>query len=114
MPTGIAVHGTDQKQENVMNSNPNHGNNRKEKQMNTSTMRTLLTVLVALSLAQALYAPPFVDMHNRMKECLALLGRIEKAVVRPPLMKLPAREIAGLRRALRAARVTREGWTPAR
>jgi len=64
-------------------------------------------------IAQALYAPPFVDMHNRMKECLALLGRIEKAVVRPPLMKLPAREIAGLRRALRAARVTRDGWMPA-
>jgi 4-hydroxy-tetrahydrodipicolinate synthase len=37
-------------------------------------------------LAQAFYAPPFLDMHNRMKESLVLLGRIDKAVVRPPLM----------------------------
>ena len=35
--------------------------------------------------AQAFYAPPFLDMHNRMKECLVLLGRLERAVVRPPL-----------------------------
>ena len=38
--------------------------------------------------------PPFLDMHNRMKECLVLLGRLEKAVVRPPLMKLSEAEIA--------------------
>jgi 4-hydroxy-tetrahydrodipicolinate synthase len=31
------------------------------------------------------YAPPFLDMHNRMKEALAILGRIDRAVVRPPL-----------------------------
>jgi 4-hydroxy-tetrahydrodipicolinate synthase len=59
---------------------------------------------------QAFYAPPFLDMHNRMKECLALLGRIPRAVVRPPLMKLPAPEIAALRRALRAAGVEKNGW----
>ena len=41
-------------------------------------------------LAQAFYAPPFLDMHNRMKEALVLLGRMERAVVRPPLMKLGA------------------------
>src|SRR5947199_607055 len=40
-------------------------------------------------LAQAFYAPPFLDMHNRMKEVLALLGRQPAAVVRPPLVKLP-------------------------
>jgi 4-hydroxy-tetrahydrodipicolinate synthase len=54
-------------------------------------------------LAQAFYVPPFLDMHNRMKECLVLLGRLEKAVVRPPLTKLPAAEIERLRNALRAA-----------
>jgi 4-hydroxy-tetrahydrodipicolinate synthase len=51
-------------------------------------------------LAQAFYAPPFLDMHNRMKECLVLLGRIDKAVMRPPLFKLGDAEIARLRIAL--------------
>jgi len=54
-------------------------------------------------LAQAFYAPPFLDMHNRMKECLVLLGRVREAHVRPPLMKLTDAEIARLRRALEAA-----------
>src|SRR6185437_15314214 len=43
-------------------------------------------------LAQAFYAPPFLDMHNRMKEVLALLGKLPPAVVRPPLVKLPETE----------------------
>ncbi|MCC2665096.1 MAG: dihydrodipicolinate synthetase family protein, partial [Geminicoccaceae bacterium] len=34
-------------------------------------------------LAHAFYAPPFLDMHNRMKETLVLLGRMPRAVVRP-------------------------------
>jgi 4-hydroxy-tetrahydrodipicolinate synthase len=54
-------------------------------------------------LVQAFYAPPFLDMHNRMKECLRLLGRIERAVVRPPLVKLDAAEIGRLAAALRQA-----------
>ncbi|MBT3330675.1 MAG: dihydrodipicolinate synthase family protein [Rhodospirillaceae bacterium] len=54
-------------------------------------------------LAQALYTPPFLDMHNRMKECLVLLGRQERAVVRPPLIKLHDDEIRRLRQALDAA-----------
>ena len=58
---------------------------------------------------QAFYSPPFLDMHNRMKECLVLLGRLPKAVVRPPLMKLPAAEIEQLRLALEQAGITREG-----
>ena len=53
--------------------------------------------------AQAFYRPPFLDMHNRMKECLVLLGRIEKAIVRPPLMKLDQSEIDALAVALTAA-----------
>ncbi len=60
-------------------------------------------------LAQAFYAPPFLDMHNRMKEALVILGRIDKAVVRPPLMKLSDAEIVRLRAALEEARVTPEG-----
>jgi 4-hydroxy-tetrahydrodipicolinate synthase len=54
-------------------------------------------------LAQAFYAPPFLDMHNRMKEALALLGRLPAAVVRPPLAKLPGHEIERLKQAITAA-----------
>jgi 4-hydroxy-tetrahydrodipicolinate synthase len=60
-------------------------------------------------LAQAFYAPPFLDMHNRMKEMLVLLGRMERAVVRPPLMKLGGAEIARLRQAIAEARLANEG-----
>jgi 4-hydroxy-tetrahydrodipicolinate synthase len=60
-------------------------------------------------LVQAFYAPPFLDMHNRMKEALVLLGRLKRAVVRPPLMKLPAAEIGRLRDALAAAEIATEG-----
>jgi 4-hydroxy-tetrahydrodipicolinate synthase len=42
-------------------------------------------------------------MHNRMKEALVLLGRLPRAVVRPPLVKLPAQEIERIRAALVAA-----------
>ena len=54
-------------------------------------------------LAQAFYTPPFLDMHNRMKECLVMLGRLEKAVVRPPLMKLGKVELDRLQAALIAS-----------
>jgi len=60
-------------------------------------------------LAQAFYAPPFLDMHNRMKETLVLLGRLERAFVRPPLVKLPAVEIERLHSAIAEAGLTREG-----
>jgi 4-hydroxy-tetrahydrodipicolinate synthase len=60
-------------------------------------------------MTSAFYAPPFVDMHNRMKECLVLLGRLPRAVVRPPLMKLPPAEIALLGGAIRAAGLSRDG-----
>lgn len=59
-------------------------------------------------LAQAFYAPPFLDMHNRMKEVLGLLGRLPPAVVRPPLVKLPPAEIERLRQAIAAAGLDRE------
>jgi len=44
-----------------------------------------------------------------MKECLVLLGRLKRAVVRPPLIKLSEAEIASLRQALDAARIQPEG-----
>src|SRR2546430_13343208 len=59
-------------------------------------------------IVQAFYAPPFLDMHNRMKEMLHLLGRLPPAVVRPPLVKLPAPEIERLKQAIAAAGLSRE------
>ena len=53
--------------------------------------------------AEVFYTEPWVDMHNRMKEALVLLGRLRRAVVRPPLMKLSAAEIERIRQALVAA-----------
>ena len=49
------------------------------------------------------YAPPFVDMHNRMKEALAILGRIPAAHVRPPLTPVSDDERHQIRLALRSA-----------
>ncbi len=43
--------------------------------------------------AEAFYAEPWVDMHNRMKEALVMMGKLPRAVVRPPLVKLPQSEI---------------------
>jgi 4-hydroxy-tetrahydrodipicolinate synthase len=51
-------------------------------------------------LARVFYAEPWADMHNRMKEALVLLGRLPRAVVRPPLVKLGSAEIARIRQAL--------------
>jgi 4-hydroxy-tetrahydrodipicolinate synthase len=51
-------------------------------------------------LARVFYADPWVDMHNRMKEALVLLGRLPRAVVRPPLVKLQRAEIDRIRGAL--------------
>ncbi len=51
-------------------------------------------------LMRVFYADPFVDMHNRMKEALVLLGRIPRAYVRPPLVKIGRPEIARIRQGL--------------
>jgi 4-hydroxy-tetrahydrodipicolinate synthase len=50
--------------------------------------------------ARVFYGDPFVDMHNRMKEALVLLGKLPRAVVRPPLVKLCQPEIARIRASL--------------
>jgi len=51
-------------------------------------------------LVRVFYAPPFLDMHNRMKEALVLLGRIPAAHVRPPLTPVAPAEREAIRRAL--------------
>lgn len=54
-------------------------------------------------LVRVFYAPPFVDMHNRMKEALALLGRIPAAYVRPPLTPVSRAERLQIKQALQAS-----------
>ena len=49
------------------------------------------------------YANPWVDMHNRMKEALVIMGKIPRAVVRPPLMKISESEILKIQIALKNA-----------
>ena len=58
-------------------------------------------------LVAVFYAPPFVDMHNRMKEALVILGRIPAAHVRPPLTPVSHAERQAIARALEAAGLTR-------
>ena len=53
--------------------------------------------------ADVFYANPWVDMHNRMKEALVIMGKIPRAVVRPPLMKIPESEILKIKIALKNA-----------
>lgn len=53
--------------------------------------------------AEVFYADPPVDMHNRMKEALVLMGKLPRAVVRPPLVKISAAEVERIRLALIAA-----------
>ncbi len=53
--------------------------------------------------AEAFYSEPWVDMHNRMKEALVMMGKLPRAVVRPPLVKIPQAEIERIRKALISA-----------
>lgn len=57
--------------------------------------------------AEVFYADPPVDMHNRMKEALVLMGKLPRAVVRPPLVKCSDGEIARIRQALVRAELLR-------
>ena len=61
------------------------------------------------ALGQAFYAPPFLDMHNRMKEALVMLGRLERAVVRQPLEKIPPEDRERVRAALIKTGLLRAG-----
>jgi 4-hydroxy-tetrahydrodipicolinate synthase len=52
---------------------------------------------------RAFYDSPLFDQHNRMKEALVLLGRLEHAYVRPPLVKLTNEEIQKISHFIAAA-----------
>jgi 4-hydroxy-tetrahydrodipicolinate synthase len=56
---------------------------------------------------EAVYADPFLDGHNRMKEALAMLGRIDEAHVRPPLQRIPDHEREQIAAALARADLPR-------
>ena len=64
--------------------------------------------------ADVFYAEPWVDMHNRMKEALVLLGKLPRAVVRPPLTKISPQEIERIRAALVAAGLPAENTSQRR
>jgi 4-hydroxy-tetrahydrodipicolinate synthase len=53
--------------------------------------------------ADVFYAAPWVDMHNRMKEALVMQGRLPRAVVRPPLVKIEEAERQRIRQAMQQA-----------
>jgi len=57
-------------------------------------------------LVTEIYKPPIVDMHNRMKEALVMLGRLDEAVVRPPLMKISDKERQQIQSALEKTALT--------
>jgi 4-hydroxy-tetrahydrodipicolinate synthase len=59
-------------------------------------------------LVEVFYAEPFLDGHNRMKEALAILGRIDEARVRPPLRPISDAERERIRRAVTDAALHRE------
>ena len=59
--------------------------------------------------AKCFYRLPATDMHNRMKEALVMLGRLPRAVVRPPLVKLTQSEIHNIRNAIKKAGLSYEG-----
>jgi 4-hydroxy-tetrahydrodipicolinate synthase len=54
-------------------------------------------------IVQVTYAEPFLDGHNRMKEALAILGRIDEAHVRPPLRRISDAERDTIRRVVTEA-----------
>jgi 4-hydroxy-tetrahydrodipicolinate synthase len=54
-------------------------------------------------LTEVFYADPFLDMHNRMKAALVMLGRLPAAHVRPPLLAIEPEEQARIRAALAGA-----------
>lgn len=57
---------------------------------------------------RAFYSDPLLDMHNRMKEALVLLGRLDAAHVRPPLNKLKPSEIQRIGMLLSEAGLTKD------
>jgi 4-hydroxy-tetrahydrodipicolinate synthase len=54
-------------------------------------------------LCRAFYRAPYLDSHNRMKTALHLLGRLPHPQPRPPLLPVPADDVARIRAALVAS-----------
>lgn len=59
-------------------------------------------------LVKVFYADPFLDGHNRMKEALVALGRIDEAHVRPPLRHVSDVERKEIRRVVTEAKLPTE------
>jgi 4-hydroxy-tetrahydrodipicolinate synthase len=55
------------------------------------------------ALADVVFAPPVTDYRARTKEALVMLGVLEDATVRPPLLPISAAERDALRQSLRQA-----------
>jgi 4-hydroxy-tetrahydrodipicolinate synthase len=52
---------------------------------------------------QVTYAEPFLDGHNRMKETLVILDRLDEAHMRPPLQRISEAEREEIRRVVNEA-----------
>ncbi|HYM82059.1 MAG TPA: dihydrodipicolinate synthase family protein [Candidatus Limnocylindria bacterium] len=59
------------------------------------------------TLARVFYGDPFLDGHNRMKEALVLLDRVDEAHLRPPLQRISAHERERIAAAVAEARLPR-------
>jgi 4-hydroxy-tetrahydrodipicolinate synthase len=60
-------------------------------------------------LASVFYSEPLLDMHNRMKEALVILGRIPSAACRLPWLRVSSSEVRRIRTAIEKAGVKPEG-----
>lgn len=56
----------------------------------------------------AFYNSPMFEQFNRMKEALVLLGRLERSVTRPPLVKVTDEEVRRIAELIGQAGLTRE------
>ena len=73
-----------QKEGNVMYSNPNRGNSRKEKKMNAITKTVLAAVLVALGLTQGAWAADLSTRDSTVKSQTILLDGSDWRVAADP------------------------------
>lgn len=62
---------------------------------------------VIYPLTEVFYADPVLDQHNRMKEAVAMLGRIDAAYVRPPLLPISDSERSAIAEAIQRAGLRR-------
>ena len=60
-------------------------------------------------MASMIYSEPVLDMHNRIKEALVILGRIPSAACRLPWVQISTKEVERVRTALQQAGVRPDG-----